>query len=301
MRLLRRSFLIILFTVALYLFSSQFLKVEEKSLDINIENELPEINQKEQIDLETTEKQSKIIENDQTTKEQVNQSRNIPPSETILSSEKIIEYTNQERIKNNLPPLKENKKLNMSAEMKISDMFNKQYFEHYSPEGKGVDYFVQEVNYEYVLVGENLAMVSFNDEKEIVDGWMKSLPHRENILNSKFQEIGVAVRKGNFRGREVWLAVQHFGTPISVCPQPNKNLHSLIDFNKKLLEEWQEKLDNLRAEIENSKTIEEYNQKVEEYNNLVEKYNDLLETTKTLINQYNLEVDQFNECMLKYK
>ncbi len=218
-----------------------------------------------------------------------------------LSKEKIIEYTNQERIKNNLSPLEENEILTIAAEIKISDMFEKQYFAHTSPEGKEIVHIVEEVNYDYILVGENLAKGDFQSEKEVVEGWMNSPEHRKNILNPKYTEIGVAIRQGLFQGKEVWLAVQVFGTPISVCPQPNTTTASLIDFNEKLLEEWRKQLDNYKVEIENSKTIEEYNQKVKEYNSLVKKYNDLVSTTKSLIDQYNLEVNKFNECVLQFK
>ena len=44
-----------------------------------------------------------------------------------------ITWTNQNRGGNQLPPLKENAKLNLAAQAKVKDMFNLQYFEHISP------------------------------------------------------------------------------------------------------------------------------------------------------------------------
>ena len=62
---------------------------------------------------------------------------------SFLTRAGIIAWTNKEREKNGLPPLMENPKLNLSAELKVQDMFSNQYFAHNSPEGKGVADFIE--------------------------------------------------------------------------------------------------------------------------------------------------------------
>lgn len=44
---------------------------------------------------------------------------------------------------------------------------------------------------------------------------MSSLPHRQNLLDPKLVETGVAVRKGWFKGNYVVIMVQLFGIPTS--------------------------------------------------------------------------------------
>ena len=53
---------------------------------------------------------------------------------------------------------------------------------------------------------------------------MASPGHRANILNSRFIDIGVAVKEGEYQGKETWLAVQEFGEPLSDCPSPSTDL-----------------------------------------------------------------------------
>jgi hypothetical protein len=44
---------------------------------------------------------------------------------------------------------------------------------------------------------------------------MNSPTHRDNIVNTKYQEIGIAVVNGVLNGVKTTLVVQHFGTPLS--------------------------------------------------------------------------------------
>jgi uncharacterized protein YkwD len=57
-------------------------------------------------------------------------------------------------------------------------------------------------------IGENVA-VGFRTGRSVVrDGWMKSPPHRANILRRSFHLVAVAAKKGA-DGR--WYASQVFG------------------------------------------------------------------------------------------
>ena len=49
------------------------------------------------------------------------------------------------------------------------------------------------------MVGENIAWGSGRKStpRNIVDAWMNSAPHRANILNGQFEDIGVAVKNGS--------------------------------------------------------------------------------------------------------
>jgi uncharacterized protein YkwD len=163
--------------------------------------------------------------------------------QSILIKSEVIRWTNAQRQKNGLPPLKENLKLDLSADNKTRDMFINQYFEHKSPIGIGVDGLIKEVGYEYIIIGENLAMGNFENSEKLVEAWMDSPGHRENILNVKYQEIGVAVLRGVYQGKKVWMAVQHFGLPLSYCPRPNENLKTEIDEGEQLVNQLKTSLE----------------------------------------------------------
>jgi hypothetical protein len=62
------------------------------------------------------------------------------------------------------------------------------------------------------VAGENLA-IGFVDSEEVAKAWEASSTHRQNLLEPSYREIGVAVVKGSFQGKETTLVVQFFGTP----------------------------------------------------------------------------------------
>jgi len=219
--------------------------------------------------------------------------------EGFLTQKGIIIWTNIFRKDFGLKPLKESEILDQSAKLKLEDMFNNQYFAHISPEGIELKDLMKDVNYEFIVIGENLAMGNFENDKELVSAWMESEGHRENILNEKFQEIGVAVKKGNFEGKEVWIAVQHFGKPLSACPLPDENLKKKIENNETELKEIEEELLSLKEEIEKKVPKWMVKEKIKEYNDLVNKYNFLLKETQNLISEYNKQVELFNQCVLQ--
>ncbi|MFN7088262.1 MAG: CAP domain-containing protein [Candidatus Paceibacteria bacterium] len=223
----------------------------------------------------------------------------IEAPEAFLTNAGIIEWTNVQRIENGLSALSWNPELDTAASLKVQNMLDRQYFSHVSPDGLGPDYWVQKAGYEYIVIGENLALGNFKDDKELVGAWMQSEGHRTNILNPKFREIGVAVKKGIFEGKQTWLAVQIFGKPLSSCPQPDASLKTRIETANEQLLSLKSSLETLRAEIENMRPRRgpDYKQKVEDYNALVLKYNALVEETKILIAVYNDQVQVFNACV----
>ncbi|MCS6789305.1 MAG: CAP domain-containing protein, partial [Patescibacteria group bacterium] len=152
----------------------------------------------------------------------------------ILTNIGILKWTNFYRFQNNLKELNENNILDKIATLRAKDMFEKQYFAHYSNEGIGSPQIAKEVGYEYISIGENIALGNFKDDKELVDAWMNSPGHRKNILDSKYNEIGIALMKGDFYNQsqnklqKVWIAVQVFGRPIGNCLKPDENLKNQI-------------------------------------------------------------------------
>lgn len=134
---------------------------------------------------------------------------------TNITQTDIITLTNKERDVMGRPLLKESSILNRAAALKADDMITDNYWAHFAPDGTSPWYFFEKVEYKYTWAGENLAR-DFQTSGGVVAGWMASTAgHRENILNSSFTEIGVAVKNGVLLGEETTLVVQLFANPVN--------------------------------------------------------------------------------------
>lgn len=136
-----------------------------------------------------------------------------------ITRERIIELTNFERAKNGLPPLAENDSLDRAATAKAANMFEENYWAHFSPSGKDPWGFILSSGYKFSVAGENLAK-NFTNSEDVVVAWMNSPSHKENIINSKYKEIGIAVEDGVLNGEGTTLVVQMFGTPTALASAP---------------------------------------------------------------------------------
>lgn len=135
----------------------------------------------------------------------------------ILPSE-IIRLTNEKRIMAGLPALTENATLSQAAQAKGADMLNKGYWAHVAPDGTSPWQFFGDFGYRYRYAGENLAR-DFSEPASAVEAWMASPSHKENLLSSRYKEIGVAVVEGNLNGVETTLIVQFFGARSEASAQ----------------------------------------------------------------------------------
>lgn len=129
-----------------------------------------------------------------------------------ITTQKVYDLTNARRLKEGQPPLHYNPILSESATAKAKDMFENNYWSHNSPAGKTPWDFFKQVNYQYSIAGENLAK-DFYDTESMMKAWVNSPTHHANIVNSKYQEIGIGVVNGVLNGVKTTLVVQHFGTP----------------------------------------------------------------------------------------
>ena len=129
-----------------------------------------------------------------------------------ITAQTVYDQTNARRLKEGLSELHYNPVLSESATSKAKNMFEENYWAHNSPSGKTPWDFFKAVDYQYSIAGENLAK-DFYDTDSMMRAWMNSPTHRANIVNSKYQEIGIGVVNGVLRGVKTTLVVQHFGTP----------------------------------------------------------------------------------------
>ena len=130
---------------------------------------------------------------------------------TVLPSV-VVDLTNSERERSTVGGLVRSEQLDAAAQLKAEHMAAEGYFAHYSPSGVTPWHWFDQVGYVYAHAGENLA-VHFTDSRALVQAWMDSPTHRDNIVNEKFTEIGVGTARGRYQGFETVFVVQLFGTP----------------------------------------------------------------------------------------
>lgn len=224
---------------------------------------------------------------------------------SFLTRPGVIARTNSERTNYFLPELSENATLDIVAEERLRDMFAKQYFAHVSPSGEEAGTLADALHYEYLAIGENIALGNFENDEALIRAWMESPGHRANILSGRYAEIGVAVGKGTFDGRETWLGVQVFGLPLSACPEPDASLKVRIETLKNQISELEAAAAIIKDELAamRPRTEEEailYNQKVDAYNALVNRIRLAIAEAQNLIRQYNGQVGSLNECVASH-
>ena len=140
-----------------------------------------------------------------------------------IDQKEVIELTNKEREKKGLPAVKENEALDRAAELKAQNMFAENYWAHFAPYGKSPWDFILGTGYKFTFAGENLAK-NFYSSDDVVKAWMQSPTHRDNLLNSNYRDIGIAVVEGILNGQKTTLVVQEFGTTEYLAQRPSVNV-----------------------------------------------------------------------------
>jgi uncharacterized protein YkwD len=74
---------------------------------------------------------------------------------------------------------------------------------------------LKKFGYEWLTYGENIALGSGSrgSPESIFKRWMKSRGHKSNILNGRFEEVGVGIATGTYKGTKgVTMYTVDFGT-----------------------------------------------------------------------------------------
>lgn len=128
------------------------------------------------------------------------------PSPTDASARtEVLALVNQERAKVGCSPLSTSAPLTSLAQNFSEDMAARGFFDHTDPDGdtpwdRAAQAGVQGLGAENIARGQA-------DAKAVMEAWMNSEGHRENILNCDYKTIGIGVHEGS--GGPWW--VQNFG------------------------------------------------------------------------------------------
>ncbi|MCR5833423.1 MAG: CAP domain-containing protein [Selenomonadaceae bacterium] len=99
--------------------------------------------------------------------------------------EEVLYLVNVERAKVGVAPLRLAEDLNYAADIRAREIV--EYFSHDRPDGSDCFTVIERKGRTH---GENIAAGQDTPE-DVVDSWMNSEGHRENILDPRFKEIGI--------------------------------------------------------------------------------------------------------------
>lgn len=130
-------------------------------------------------------------------------------------AEQVVALTNAHRQQAGLKPLQLNLALTAAAQAHSEDMALNDFFSHTGSNGSRAFDRITNAGYQYEIAAENIA-VGYATPNSVVQAWMNSPGHRENILYPDLKEIGIGfyfleTDPGTANYRYYWT--QDFGTP----------------------------------------------------------------------------------------
>jgi uncharacterized protein YkwD len=130
---------------------------------------------------------------------QLNFPQEIKLAPDTVSEKEMFDLVNKERRANGFKELVWNDQLRDVGRAHCLDMFERNYFSHYTPEGKSPFDRMDEAGIKYKAAGENLAYAP--SVQVAHQGLMDSPGHRANILRPEFGHLGVGVIDGGINGK----------------------------------------------------------------------------------------------------
>lgn len=128
-----------------------------------------------------------------------------------LTAAEIISVTNAIRQQNDLPPLHPQNQLMLAAQSKANAMMAANAWAHNTPTQTPWD-FIDSEGYVYTIAGENLAK-GYTTAESVVQAWLDSPAHKENLLNPEYTDTGIAVVEGPYQNESnITLVVQYLAT-----------------------------------------------------------------------------------------
>jgi uncharacterized protein YkwD len=110
----------------------------------------------------------------------------------------LMERMNEARVDAGLTELSFDAGLLTVATVRVQDLINGGYFDHYAPNGSSAFSELGARGITYGLAGENLARNTYPDVRSVqaaFDALMGSPAHRANILEPRFEDVAVAAVK----------------------------------------------------------------------------------------------------------
>ncbi|GAA3922053.1 CAP domain-containing protein [Actinoplanes auranticolor] len=123
--------------------------------------------------------------------------------------QQALTLVNENRRRGGCDKLTVDRRLIVAANRHAAEMARRGYFAHEDLRGQRAGDRVEDAGYQWSRYGENIARGQ-DSVAEVVDGWMKSPEHRENIMDCALREVGVGLA---FSADRTPYWVQDFATP----------------------------------------------------------------------------------------
>lgn len=114
-------------------------------------------------------------------------------------AETAVSLINNYRTAEGLAPLAYSTELAGVAYYHCKDMADNDYLDHTSPDGTTFYQRIDENNIPYTIAAENIAF-GFTSPEKVVESWMSSPAHKENLLNPSFTKAAVGFYSGGSNG-----------------------------------------------------------------------------------------------------
>lgn len=135
------------------------------------------------------------------------ESRQTRPLDIAPVELELIDLINQERLRNGLPELRIDARLMAAAANHSVDMAGNGTVAHRGSDGSEPDERVIREGYRWRYVAENIGCGQ-QEPQEILNSWLRSPGHRENLLSADASDIGVALATRHDRECQIfWTAV----------------------------------------------------------------------------------------------
>ena len=109
----------------------------------------------------------------------------------------MLELVNDARAAKGCKALVIDDRITTAAQAHSTDMATQNYFSHTSKDGRTFDVRMKEAGYPRPG-GENIAK-GYTTPEQVMQGWMNSTGHRENIENCSFTTMGLGLdTRGNY-------------------------------------------------------------------------------------------------------
>jgi len=137
--------------------------------------------------------------------QQQGQQQNQPQSSGVNITDyeaAILHLINTVRADRGLAALQPHQSLIDISRTRSTDMLSRNYFSHYTPEGKTVFNIFRECGITFRAAGENLAHsrpADIGSPEAFINAWMNSPTHAANILQSKYGIVGVGMAENGER------------------------------------------------------------------------------------------------------
>jgi uncharacterized protein YkwD len=119
----------------------------------------------------------------------------------------VVTLINRERSEGGLEPLTPEPRLMAAAEAHTRDMAEGNFFSHVGSDGSEVAERLEAQGYDWRAYAENLGC-GYASPADLVEGWLESPPHRENLFHPVADELGVGfVHDPGSRCGYYWTAV----------------------------------------------------------------------------------------------